>query len=113
MARDARDLASALADQAEAVCRHYLSNGSRHGNYWQVGDVRNTPGTARATFDLVNARVSLESDNWEFSVYSRNLLDKKYNVDAVPLPIDAFNLDFNFVTRGTPRTVGIEATYHM
>jgi len=76
-------------------------------------DVRNTPGTARATFDLVNARVSLESDKWEFSVYSRNLFDKKYNVDAVPLPIDAFGIDFNFVTRGLPRTVGIEATYRM
>ncbi len=27
-----------------AVCRHYLSAGHRHGHYWQVGDVRNTPG---------------------------------------------------------------------
>jgi hypothetical protein len=26
------------------VCRHYLSNGRRHGNYWVVGDVENTPG---------------------------------------------------------------------
>ena len=84
---------------------------NRTGKTWF--DVRNTPGTARATFDLVNARVSLQSDNWEFSVYSRNLFDKKYNVDAVPLPIDAFGIDFNFVTRGMPRTVGIEATYHM
>jgi hypothetical protein len=39
-----RDLARRLAEQAEAVCRHYLSNGRRQGNYWQVGDVRNTPG---------------------------------------------------------------------
>ena len=42
--RDASELALALSQQAEAVCRHYLSNGRRSGKYWQVGDVRNTPG---------------------------------------------------------------------
>jgi hypothetical protein len=26
------------------VSRHYLSNGKRHGRYWLVGDVHNTPG---------------------------------------------------------------------
>ncbi len=40
----AADLARRLAAQAEAVCRHYLSNGHREGRYWLVGDVRNTPG---------------------------------------------------------------------
>jgi hypothetical protein len=38
------ELAYRLAREAEAVCRHYLSNGRRVGNYWQVGDVRNTTG---------------------------------------------------------------------
>ncbi|XKM40693.1 toprim domain-containing protein [Rhizobium ruizarguesonis] len=38
------NLARQLAAQAEAVCRHYLSNGRREGRYWLVGDVRNTPG---------------------------------------------------------------------
>ena len=33
-----------LADQAEAVCRHYLSSGRREGRYWLVGDADNTPG---------------------------------------------------------------------
>ncbi|WP_374651016.1 toprim domain-containing protein [Dongia sp.] len=41
---DASDLAHRLGKQAEAVCRHYLSNGHRQGHYWQVGDVRNAPG---------------------------------------------------------------------
>lgn len=41
---DAGDLARRLAENAEAVCRHYLSAGRRHGNYWLVGDVHNTPG---------------------------------------------------------------------
>lgn len=44
MARDASDLARGLARHADAVCRHYLSNGRRSGRYWIVGDVRNTPG---------------------------------------------------------------------
>jgi hypothetical protein len=38
------DLAHRLAREAESVCRHYLSNGRRVGNYWQVGDIRNTAG---------------------------------------------------------------------
>lgn len=44
MADAAHDLARRLGRQAEAVCRHYLSAGRRQGHYWQVGDVRNTPG---------------------------------------------------------------------
>src|SRR6185312_7622778 len=38
------DLARRLAERAEDVCRHYLSNGRRVGHYWIVGDVRNAPG---------------------------------------------------------------------
>ncbi len=38
------DVARRLADHAEAVCRHYLSNGRREGRYWRVGDIHNTPG---------------------------------------------------------------------
>ena len=44
MPRNAAELAHRLAREAEAVCRHYLSNGRRVGNYWLVGDVRNTAG---------------------------------------------------------------------
>ena len=44
MALDAAELAHRLARDAEAVCRHYLSNGRREGRYWLVGDVRNAPG---------------------------------------------------------------------
>ncbi len=41
---NASELAHRLGRQAEAVCRHYLSNGRKQGNYWQIGDVWNTPG---------------------------------------------------------------------
>jgi hypothetical protein len=43
MPRDASELARRLARDAEAVCRHYLSNEWRRGRYSTVGDVRNTP----------------------------------------------------------------------
>jgi hypothetical protein len=44
MSTNIADLARRLAQNAEAVCRHYLSNGRREGRYWLVGDVHNTPG---------------------------------------------------------------------
>src|SRR5580700_8213065 len=44
MLHDASELARRLAREAEAVCRHYLSNGKREGRYWLVGDVHNSPG---------------------------------------------------------------------
>jgi hypothetical protein len=44
MVSAAAELARRLARDAEAVCRHYLSNGRRSGRYWIAGDVLNTPG---------------------------------------------------------------------
>ena len=44
MISQAGDLARRLARYAEAVCRHYLSNGRRRGRYWVIGDAMNTPG---------------------------------------------------------------------
>jgi hypothetical protein len=44
MSSPVAELAHRLAREAEAVCRHYLSNGRRSGRYWLVGDVSNTPG---------------------------------------------------------------------
>ena len=38
------DLARQLAERAEAVCRHYLSNGERYGRHWVVGNPYNAPG---------------------------------------------------------------------
>lgn len=37
-------IAKRLAENAESVCRRYLSKGRREGRYWLVGDVYNTPG---------------------------------------------------------------------
>lgn len=38
------DIVRRLAENAEAVCRCYLSNGRREGRYWLVGDIHNAPG---------------------------------------------------------------------
>lgn len=52
MRHTASDTAHALACSAEQVCRHYLSNGRRAGQYWIVGDVSNNPG--RSLFVRLN-----------------------------------------------------------
>src|SRR5208283_4263879 len=44
MENPARTLSCGLAEHVEAVCKHYLSNGRRCGNYWIVGDVNNNVG---------------------------------------------------------------------
>lgn len=44
MESPARTLSRGLAEHVEAVCRHYLSNGRRCGNYWIIGDVNNNAG---------------------------------------------------------------------
>ncbi len=44
MQSPAKTLSRGLAEQVEAVCKHYLSNGRRSGNYWIVGDVNNNAG---------------------------------------------------------------------
>lgn len=82
MPSPAADLARYLARNAEAVCRHYLSNGHREGRYWLVGDVANTPGrslfvrlsgpasgkgAAGKWTDYVASRVMLRSRDWALS----------------------------------------------
>lgn len=59
---DASDLASRLGQEAEAVCRHYLDAGRRQGNYWQVGDARNTPG--RSMFVRLKETVKGPPGKW-------------------------------------------------
>ncbi len=56
------ELARRLADHAETVCRHYLSNGRRQGKYWIVGDVHNTPG--RSMFVRLNDSAKGPAGRW-------------------------------------------------
>jgi hypothetical protein len=56
MSGSASELARRLGDHAEAVCREYLSNGRRVGNYWIVGDVRNAQGRSMHVRLKTNAK---------------------------------------------------------
>lgn len=71
----AHDLSRRLADRAEAVCRHYLSNGRRDGRYWLVGDIRNTPG--RSLFVRLQASAKGPAGKWTDAATSEHgdLLD--------------------------------------
>jgi hypothetical protein len=94
MPRDAAELAHRLAREAEAVCRHYLTNGKREGRYWLVGDVHNTPG--RSMFvrlqdspkgpagkwtEYVAPRVMLRICDWVLS-YRRLTASTQHNASA-------------------------------
>ncbi|GLI95257.1 hypothetical protein LMG27198_42490 [Methylocystis echinoides] len=93
----ASELSRRLAQDAEAVCRYYLSNGRRHGRYWIVGDVRNTPG--RSLFvrltgpesgkgaaghwtDYVAPRVMLRICDWA-RFHQRLIAPTQHNVSAM------------------------------
>jgi hypothetical protein len=96
MARDASELAHRLAREAEAVCRYYLSNGRRSGNYWLVGDVKNTPGrsmfvrlnggesgkgAAGKWMEYVAPSVMLRPYDWALS-HRRSTASTQHNVSA-------------------------------
>ena len=96
MSSQAAMLAHRLARDAEAVCRHYLSNGRRQGRYWLVGDVANNPG--RSLFvrltgpdsgkgragkwtEYVAPRVMLRIRDWVLS-HTRLTASTQHNVSA-------------------------------
>lgn len=45
-AHSLKDLSAMLAADIEPVCRHYLPNGRRNGNYWQVGSTAGEEGAS-------------------------------------------------------------------
>jgi len=92
----ASDLAHRLARDAEAVCRHYLSNGRREGAYWLVGDATNAPGrslyvrlrgpesgkgAAGKWTEYVAPRVMLRPCDWASS-HDRSSASTQHNLSA-------------------------------
>jgi len=90
------ELARGLAENAEAVCRHYLFNGRRQGGYWLVGDVENTPGrslfvrlrgpdsgkgAAGKWTEYVASRVMLRPCDWASS-HDRSSASTQHNLSA-------------------------------
>jgi len=72
-------------------------------------DALNNPLLGQEAYWLWNARVSWTSadEKWGVSVYGRNLADKEYLVYAFDLSFFGFNEEM----LGTPRVLGIDATY--
>jgi hypothetical protein len=96
MPGEATELARELARHAEAVCRHYLPNGRRHGRYWLTGDVHDTPGrslyvrlagpasgpgAAGKWTEYVASRVMLRFRDWALS-HRRSTDSTQHNVSA-------------------------------
>ncbi len=77
---------------------------TRQGSMWF--DASNLPGSMRDPLDLVDTRLGLAYDNrLTVSLWSKNLFDKQYNQDAVPL------LSFlQAVHRAPDRSFGLDVT---
>ncbi len=96
MQGQASDLAHRLARDAEAVCRHFLSNGRCEGAYWLVGDAANAPGrslyvrlrgpesgkgAAGKWTEYVAVRVMLRRCDWALS-HDRSSASTQHNLSA-------------------------------
>jgi len=70
-------------------------------------DTPNTPGTDRSPVGLVNASAGIVyNDNWTFTIWTKNMLNKKYN--GVGIPVGGA---LNFVPRAQPVTAGASIRY--
>ena len=77
----------------------------------QVQTVFGVPGdfskTYRDPYQLYNARLGMQSDHWNVTVWGRNLGDKQYLAEVIPAP----EFGGSFVYSGTGRAYGIEVGY--
>jgi iron complex outermembrane receptor protein len=69
-------------------------------------DSSNLSGTQRNAVGLVNGRIGVSGDNWEIVAWSRNLFNKRYNSETVPL-LSILAASFKAPTRSW----GIELSY--
>ncbi len=80
------------------------------GDYTRTGtifyDQRNVANTERSPIDIVNARIGVGNERWQVALWSKNLLDKSYNSDAVVILPTA-----HAVFRAPDRTYGVEVRY--
>ena len=70
---------------------------------------RNSFGSTREALDLVAARISLETDDWSFAFWGKNLTNKVYPDDVVTVFTDA-PLTTYVSFRSQPRTWGAQLT---
>lgn len=65
------------------------------------------------SYTLVNLRVAIEAENWEFAVLGRNLSDEEVltYVDNVPLTVGTFATNTFYGFTLPPRTLSLQAAY--
>jgi len=61
----------------------------------------------RDSYDTVNARMAIGNDNWTFTVWGRNLADKKYLQEVIPAP----EFGGSFIHPSALRSYGLDITY--
>ena len=74
------------------------------GRVWY--DASNLAGSSRNPIDLIDARLGLSGENWDLTLWGRNLTNEKYASEAVPL-FAAINIPH----KAPDRSYGIEARY--
>ncbi|MBT8446948.1 MAG: TonB-dependent receptor, partial [Gammaproteobacteria bacterium] len=78
----------------------------------QFFEAGNIPIWEREALDLVNARIALESDDgWTLSFWGRNLTDKIFAEDVVPVFTPGTGLTTAVTMPSRPRTWGFEFSY--
>lgn len=93
-------------DQGDLVLRMDMS---RKGKTYF--DRANTAFDTREAFNLINARVRYNSDNWFVSLFAQNLTDEEWVVGQLINP--PFSCDCRTVNLGQPRMVGVTFGYEM
>jgi iron complex outermembrane recepter protein len=69
-------------------------------------DAANTPGTERDPINLVNGTLAWKKGTWQTTVWSKNMFDKRYNSEFVPLA----GL-LSVVYKGDPRSFGLNVAH--
>lgn len=89
---------------------HLIFNGRWDHTGRVYFDAQNSPAARRSALDLFSARVTYETPRWTFSLWGKNLTDKRYNSDVIviftgtPLPFT------QAVFKAPPRTYGADVT---
>jgi iron complex outermembrane receptor protein len=81
-----------------------------HADYQKQGkttwDWADTPGAYRSPYDLINGRIAVRNESWEFAAWGKNLGDESYNAEHIVL------LPFlGALYRAAPRQYGFEVSY--
>jgi iron complex outermembrane receptor protein len=85
--------------------------GERTPTIWQVffgpGLEEDFSRAKRDSYDTINARVAVSNDNWMFTLWGRNLADKKYLQEVIPAP----EFGGSFIHPSALRAYGLDITY--